>query len=282
VIEKGSTTMETRGQKPIYSSGAGDADPTYLDIQAEVGVSKHFGGYTATDTLHRRCHVEGAQEVLEVGCGIGVGPVYIAKRFDCRVVAVDISEKMLAWARERACREGAADRITFRQADIRDLPFEDDRFDAVIVESVLAFVEDKKTALQELMRVTRPGGYVGLNEYCWMKEPPAEVLSQSVYIGMATIKEIEWRAIWDRMPLEARTIETFHVEARQELRDRIEWIGGRSILRVWGRAIKLLLSNPHARSAIKQQLDLPAELVNAMGYVLLTGRKPQKSIEPAA
>jgi imidazolonepropionase-like amidohydrolase len=56
--------METKKYKPIYTKG--DAEPTYLDIQAEVGISKHMGGLAATDTLHRLCHLEEAQEVLEV------------------------------------------------------------------------------------------------------------------------------------------------------------------------------------------------------------------------
>ena len=263
--------METKEHKPIYT--AGDAEPTYLDIQAEVGITKHMGGLAATDTLHRLCHLEEAQEVLEVGCGIGVGPAYIAKRFDCRVLAVDISEKMLSWARQRARREGVVDRITFHKADIRELPFDDDRFDAVIVESVLAFAEDKEATIQELIRVTRPGGYVGLNESYWIQEPPAEILSQSVYLGSAIISEAEWRAIWDAMPLEARTIEAYSLEAKQEIWDRIGWIGWRSILPAWGRVIKLLLSNPRARDAIKQQLDTPAAMFNTMGYALFVGRK---------
>ena len=95
---------------------------------------------------------------------------------------------------------------------------------------------------------------------------------------MATISEAEWQAIWDATPLEVRTIEALCVEPRQELRARIDWVGGwRSILQVWGRVIKLLLSNPKARDAIKQQLDLPAEVANAMGYALLTGRKPEET-----
>ena len=67
--------MRTRKPKPIYTTR--DVEPTYLDIQAEVGVTKHMGGYAATDALHRLCYLEEAQEVLEVGCGIGVGPAYI-------------------------------------------------------------------------------------------------------------------------------------------------------------------------------------------------------------
>lgn len=68
--------METRKHKPIFTTG--EAETSYLDIQAEVGISKHIGGLAATDTLHRLCHLE-AQEVLKIGCGIGVGPAYIAK-----------------------------------------------------------------------------------------------------------------------------------------------------------------------------------------------------------
>jgi SAM-dependent methyltransferase len=268
--------MESGEYKPMHTTG--DAEPTYLDIQAEVGISKHMGGYEATDRLYRLCHLEEAQEVLEVGCGIGVGPAYIVEQFGCRVVAVDISEKMLSWARQRARREGTVDRITFRRADIRELPFDDDRFDAVIVESVLAFIEDKEATIQELVRVTRPGGYVGLNESYWTREPPAEILSQSIYIGSAIISEAEWRAIWETTPLEARTIEAFGLDARQEVRDRIGWVGWRSILPAWGRVIRLLLANPRARDALKQQLGTPAEMINTLGYGLFVGRKPQ---EPA-
>lgn len=78
--------------------------------------------------------------------------------------AVDISEKMLHWLKGRACREGLADLISFRKADVRELPFDDASFDVVIEESFLAFVKDKQSAIQEMIRVTRPGGYIGLNE----------------------------------------------------------------------------------------------------------------------
>jgi len=81
------------------------------------------------------------------------------------------------------------------------------------------------------------------------------------------------------MPLEARTIEAFSLEAKQEVRDRIGWVGWRSILPAWGRVIRLLLSNPRARDAIKQQLGAPAEMINTMGYGLFVGRKPQKAVD---
>jgi len=75
------------------------------------------------------------------------------------------------------------------------------------VESVLAFVEDKEIAIQELIRVTKPGGYIGLNESYWTQPPLPDLLPHSLYIGPAIITEAEWRAIWEATPLEARTIQ---------------------------------------------------------------------------
>lgn len=258
--------------------GTGDAETTYLDVQATLGISKHMGGYTSTDRLYELCHVSVAREALDVGCGIGVGPVHMAKEFDCRVVAVDLSAKMLRWAGERARREGVEDRITFRQADIRDLPFDDERFDAVIVESVLAFVEDKAAAIEELIRVTRPGGYVGLNESFWTDVPPKHLLEYSAAIGPQIVSEDEWRAIWQETALEDRTIEVLAMDAKDELRDRIEWVGWRRILPAWGRAIKLALADPSFRSAIRTQLNMPRELMGYFGDALFVGRKPSGSL----
>lgn len=77
-------------------------DINYLDFQAYVGITKHNGGFEATNELLSLCHIEDAHEVLNVGCGIGVGPAYIARKHGCRVVGVDISEKMIEWSRLRA------------------------------------------------------------------------------------------------------------------------------------------------------------------------------------
>jgi ubiquinone/menaquinone biosynthesis C-methylase UbiE len=267
--------MMDKQDKSIYMLDKTGADPTFLDIQAEVGISKHFGGYRATDILYQRCQLATANEVLDVGCGIGIGPAYIAKQYKCQVKAVDISQKMLSWAKKRAVQEGVFEKIGFQQADILELPFEDNRFDAVVVESVLAFVVDKQTALKELIRVTRPGGYLGLNEYCWEIDPPENILSKSVFIGMATITTDAWDNIWKNTGLVERMVEHYSVKPREEFRDRINWVGGwGSIFKIWGRVIKLLVGEPQAREAIKQQIDIPVDIANMMGYSLLTGRKP--------
>ena len=147
-------------------------EPTFFGFAAEVGLTKHIGGVEATEALMELCHIGTGKYVLDVGCGAGVTPCFIAQRYDCRVVGVDINERMVERSKERAQREKAADRVEFRVADAQDLPFEDALFDAVITESVTSFPEDKQKAVNEYVRVTKPGGYVGLNESVWLKAPP--------------------------------------------------------------------------------------------------------------
>jgi len=78
-------------------------------------------------------------------------------------------------SRESAQRENVTDKVEFRIADAQNLPFEDAVFDAVITESVTAFLEDKQKAVCEYARVTRPGGYVGLKV-----PPPPEIMAWAV------------------------------------------------------------------------------------------------------
>ncbi|MCP8304968.1 MAG: methyltransferase domain-containing protein [archaeon] len=81
--------------------------------------------------------------VLDVGCDIVVTSCYIAKTFGCKVVGIDVSERIIDRSNGRAKREGVEDRVEFRVEDTQSLPFEDNLFDAVIGEFIIAFVEDK-------------------------------------------------------------------------------------------------------------------------------------------
>jgi len=248
----------------------------YLDFQAEVGITKHVGGFAATDELLSLCHIVDAKEVLNIGCGIGVGVAYIARKFGCRVVGVDISEKMIEWSRLRAREEKVEDQVELRVANVLDLPFEDDRFDAVIVESVLAFVDDKPRAIRECIRVTKPGGYVGLNEAFWTKEPSPEMVALAQdSLGSSIPTEGTWKVLWEACGLRDRTVSLRRVDTRLEVRDRLHWVGRRWAFRGFGRLLRLFFTNPEMRQSIKKFLgSAPLETyIEEIGYGLFTGRK---------
>jgi SAM-dependent methyltransferase len=248
----------------------------YLDFQAYVGITKHNGGFAATNELLALCHIKDAQEVLNVGCGIGVGSAYIASKYGCRVVGVDISEKMIEWSRQRAREERVEDKVEFQTADVLELPFEADRFDVVFCESVLAFVEDKLRAIRECVRVARPGGYVGLNETFWIAEASPELVARaqaSLGLGADILTAATWRALWEESGLRDRVVRIHQIDPRAEVKDRIQWVGWRWAVRAWGRLLRLYVTNPAVRRSIREMFGAPLDVMQQMGYGLFAGRK---------
>jgi ubiquinone/menaquinone biosynthesis C-methylase UbiE len=95
-------------------------------------------------------------DVLEVGCGTGLVLERVA-RFARRAEGVDLSPEMLAHARARG--------LEVREGDCTALPFDDDRFDVVYSFKVLAHVARVEAAIEEMLRVVRPGGHVVFDAY---------------------------------------------------------------------------------------------------------------------
>jgi ubiquinone/menaquinone biosynthesis C-methylase UbiE len=246
----------------------------FLDMQADVGVTKHIGGFEATDELLSLCHIANAREVLNIGCGIGVGSAYVAGKYGCHVVGVDVSEKMIEWSRRRAREERVESRVECRTADVSDLPFDADRFDVVFAESVLIFVEDKARAIRECVRVTRPGGHVGLSEGFWREQPPEELVAlASDAVGPCVPTLDTWRTLWEASGLHERVVQPRRIDPGTEVKSRIRWIGWRWLLRAWGRGLRLYITNPATRQSIKKTFDVPPEVFQYLGYGLFVGRK---------
>jgi hypothetical protein len=141
---------------------------------------------------------------------------------------------------------------------------------------VLTFVADQEAAVHELVRVTRPGGYVGLNEGLWLRAPAAE-LAESVRraLGPSVNTRAEWESLWTRSGLEQRVVQVHEADARYEIGSRIDWIGWRWIVPAWGRALRLAVTNPEMRGAMREQLGVPTEVFDYAGYGLFSGRKPR-------
>jgi arsenite methyltransferase len=254
--------------------------PTFFDFAAEVGLTKHIGGLEATEALIELCHIGKGKYVLDVGSGVGVTPCVIAKRYGCRVVGVDISERMVERSRERAKREKVADRVEFKVADAQDLPFEDAVFDAIITESVTSFPEDKQKAVNEYVRVTKPGGYVGLNESIWRKvPPPPEVVAWAGQDLGANVKPLtsgEWVGLLEGAGLREITARTYEINTQYEARGILQRYGWGGMLRVLWRMLLLYARSPAYRRFVKGVREggiTPENLEEYFGYGLFVGQK---------
>ena len=99
--------------------------------------------------------------VLECACGTGTITAAIAPAC-ARVVATDFSEGMLKQARKKLAR---FPHVVVEQADITDLRYADNSFDAVVAANVIHLLPEPGDALKELKRVTRPGGTIIVPTY---------------------------------------------------------------------------------------------------------------------
>ncbi len=108
-------------------------------------------------------------EVLDVGCGCGDWLITAAKTYPTmtRLVGVDISGKMIEYARAQAEAEGVADRVEFHVMDVlSQLDFPNDAFDLVNQRLGISYVRiwDWPNLLQHYQRVLRPHGTIRITE----------------------------------------------------------------------------------------------------------------------
>lgn len=100
--------------------------------------------------------LELGERVLEVSIGPGVNLPYLCGAPGVREVwGLDISEGQLERCRAYAAREGYAVNLVLGNAEA--LPFKDDTFDAVLHVGGINFFNDRKKAIEEMIRVAKPG-----------------------------------------------------------------------------------------------------------------------------
>jgi ubiquinone/menaquinone biosynthesis C-methylase UbiE len=100
------------------------------------------------------------ERVLDVAGGSGNGALASARRSWGNTVGSDFVPALLERARERAAAERLE--VEFVEADAQDLPFEDAGFDVTISIFGAMFAPDQAKTASELLRVTKPGGRVGM------------------------------------------------------------------------------------------------------------------------
>jgi ubiquinone/menaquinone biosynthesis C-methylase UbiE len=107
---------------------------------------------------------ESPQEVLDVGCGTGVMGLLLAE-MGHRVTGIDLSEEMMAIAREKADAQKIP--IDLRAGDAEHLPFNDGSFDVVVNRHLLWTLPHPDIALMEWHRVLKKGGVVLIIDGIW-------------------------------------------------------------------------------------------------------------------
>ncbi len=120
-----------------------------------IGVEQLIVG----ERLCEEVGVLAGQRVLDVACGAGNTTLAAARR-RARATGADWVPALLDRAEQRARAEGL--QIEWVKADAEDLPFPDGSFDVVLSTFGVMFAAGQEKAADELLRVCRPGGTIGL------------------------------------------------------------------------------------------------------------------------
>jgi arsenite methyltransferase len=137
----------------------GSAAVTYL-----LGNSFHPGGLGLTEELACLLALTVDSLVLDVASGKGTSAFFLAERFGCRIVGIDLSEENVRQANAEAQARGLNDRVEFQVGDAESLPFESGTFDAILCECAFCTFPTKAVAAAEFYRVLRSGGRVGISD----------------------------------------------------------------------------------------------------------------------
>jgi SAM-dependent methyltransferase len=120
--------------------------------------------YRVAEDLAEALEILPGEKVLDVACGSGNGAIAAARRAWGNTVGLDFVPELLERARERAAAERLE--IEFVEGDAQALPFGDGDFDVTMSIFGAMFAPDQERTAAELLRVTKPGGRIGMANWC--------------------------------------------------------------------------------------------------------------------
>jgi sarcosine/dimethylglycine N-methyltransferase len=118
----------------------------------------HTRGLAATAELAELAGITAEMSVLDVGSGVGGPARFLAATYGCRVTGVDLSEPFVDAARYLTERTGQGGRVSFETGSALELPLDDGRFDAVLLQHVAMNIADRARLYREIRRVLKSGG----------------------------------------------------------------------------------------------------------------------------
>lgn len=136
---------------------AANYPPEYIDRLPESVQS----GYCGVGNPFAMGDVKPRQDVLDIGCGVGVDTLVAALMSGPygRVVGIDITVEMVERAKENFRQMGLSN-VSVDVASPEQLPFDDNSFDLIISNGVFNLIPDKQKVLDEAFRVLKPKGRI--------------------------------------------------------------------------------------------------------------------------
>jgi len=136
--------------------------------------------------------IEFGMTVLDLGSGAGFDAFLAWNKIgpSGHVIGVDMTDDMLARARENATKLGATN-VEFRKGEIEHVPIDDDSIDLVISNCVINLSPDKPAVFREMFRVLKPGGHFAVSDIVLLAALPEHIRRDvSAYVGCISGAEL--------------------------------------------------------------------------------------------
>jgi ubiquinone/menaquinone biosynthesis C-methylase UbiE len=125
-------------------------------VKSHSGWARKAGEIFAAELRKLGCQ---PQRILDAGAGSGDTAAVLAEAFpEAEVTGLDLSEHMLAVAKQRIADAGLADRVRFIQGDVAEMPLRSGMFDAVVSQDTLHLLDEPLPMLNECERVRAEHG----------------------------------------------------------------------------------------------------------------------------
>ena len=249
----------------------GDYPAVATDLIAELG-----------PILVDACAVQSGQRVLDVAAGSGNVAIPAALR-GAEVTASDVTPELLAVGERIAAEQGA--KLTWDQGDAQALPYADNEFDTVVSCLGVMFAPKHQPTADELVRVCRPGGHVGLinwtpegfigQMFAAMKPfappPPPGAQPPSLWGSEAHLRELFGDRLQD-VHVEKRQLRVSHFATAAEFREYFKSNYGPT-LAVYGHSADRRADLDRALDELGRRFDLGGGVME-WEYLLFTAQKP--------
>lgn len=136
---------------------------TPKNIWKLTGLTEHLGGIQATKNIIHQINIQKQPIVMDLGCGSGYTVQLLAERKPQKLIAMDLLLNNCLSTRRRISKAILSPGIHILQSDAQSIPITNESIDFIIIESVLVFC-NLPIVLNELWRILRPGGFIGINE----------------------------------------------------------------------------------------------------------------------